>query len=158
MPPSNFQPIRLLNSDCWYKFTYWMTNSADPDQLPSEEANWSGSTLFAKVRPIRVQQHRVKVRSKVYSRKKPKFFFFQFFKENKKSWYFMWIICKSIHMKHQNLFSLKKKTMKILPAAVWLQPYGWTPYYICAKIWTSPLLPVNVSKYWWVCAKQCRPW
>ena len=26
-----------------------MTNSADPDQLASEEANWSGSTLFAKV-------------------------------------------------------------------------------------------------------------
>ena len=25
-----------------------MTNSADPDQLASEEANWSGSTLRAK--------------------------------------------------------------------------------------------------------------
>ena len=25
-----------------------MTNSVDPDQLASEEANWSGSTLFAK--------------------------------------------------------------------------------------------------------------
>ena len=25
-----------------------MANSADPDQLASEEANWSGSTLFAK--------------------------------------------------------------------------------------------------------------
>ena len=24
-----------------------MTNSADPDQLASSEANWSGSTLFA---------------------------------------------------------------------------------------------------------------
>ena len=23
---SNYQPIRLLNSDCGYKFTYWMTN------------------------------------------------------------------------------------------------------------------------------------
>ena len=33
-----------------------MTNSADPDQLDSSEANWSGSTLFAKVRYIRVQQ------------------------------------------------------------------------------------------------------
>ena len=29
-----------------------MTNSADPDQLASEEANWSGSTLFAKVESI----------------------------------------------------------------------------------------------------------
>ena len=26
-----------------------MANSADPDQLVPEEANWSGSTLFAKV-------------------------------------------------------------------------------------------------------------
>ena len=30
------------------------TNSADPDQLTSEEANWSGSTLFVKVGYIRV--------------------------------------------------------------------------------------------------------
>ena len=27
-----------------------MTNSADPDQLASSEANWSGSTQFAKTR------------------------------------------------------------------------------------------------------------
>ena len=33
-----------------------MTNSADPDQLASEEANWSGSTLFANAEYIRVQQ------------------------------------------------------------------------------------------------------
>ena len=34
-----------------------MANSADPDQLASEEeANWSGSTLFTKVGYIRVQQ------------------------------------------------------------------------------------------------------
>ena len=33
-----------------------MTDSADPDQLASEEANWSGSTLFAKIWYIRVQQ------------------------------------------------------------------------------------------------------
>ena len=33
VPTSNFQPIRLLDPDCWYKFTYWMANSADPDQL-----------------------------------------------------------------------------------------------------------------------------
>ena len=32
-----------------------MANSADPDQLASEEANWSGSTLFAKVEHLRVQ-------------------------------------------------------------------------------------------------------
>ena len=35
----NFQPIRLFDPDCCYKFTYFMTNSADPDQLASSEAN-----------------------------------------------------------------------------------------------------------------------
>ena len=33
-----------------------MANSADPDQFASSEANWSRSTLFAKVGYIRVQQ------------------------------------------------------------------------------------------------------
>ena len=33
-----------------------MTNSVDPDHLASSEANWSGSTLFAKARHIWVQQ------------------------------------------------------------------------------------------------------
>ena len=33
-----------------------MTNSADPDQLASSEANWSGSTLFQKTDHIQVQQ------------------------------------------------------------------------------------------------------
>ena len=33
-----------------------MTDSADPDQLVSEEANWSGSTLFTKVGHMWVQQ------------------------------------------------------------------------------------------------------
>ena len=33
-----------------------MANSGDPDQLTSSEANWSGSTLFAKAVHIRVQQ------------------------------------------------------------------------------------------------------
>ena len=33
-----------------------MANSANPDQLAYEEANWSGSTLFAKVGHMRVQQ------------------------------------------------------------------------------------------------------
>ena len=33
-----------------------MTNSADPDQLASSEANWSGSTLFAKAEYIQVEQ------------------------------------------------------------------------------------------------------
>ena len=33
-----------------------MANIADPDQLASSEANWSGSTLFANVGFIQVQQ------------------------------------------------------------------------------------------------------
>ena len=33
-----------------------MSNSADPDQLASSEANWSGSTPFAKPGYIRAQQ------------------------------------------------------------------------------------------------------
>ena len=56
MPTSNFQPIRLLDLHCCYKFTYSMANSADSDQLASSEANWSGSTLFANAGYIRVQQ------------------------------------------------------------------------------------------------------
>ena len=36
-----------------------MINSADPDQLASEEVNWSGSTLIAKVGYIQVQQDKV---------------------------------------------------------------------------------------------------
>ena len=33
-----------------------MANSADPDQLASSEANWSGSTQFAMAVYIRVQK------------------------------------------------------------------------------------------------------
>ena len=33
-----------------------MVNSADPDQLASSEANWSGSSLFEKVGHMRAQQ------------------------------------------------------------------------------------------------------
>ena len=35
MPNSNFQPIRLLDPDFLYKFTYLMANSADLDQKPT---------------------------------------------------------------------------------------------------------------------------
>ena len=33
-----------------------MENRVNPDQLASEEANWSGSTLFAKAGYIQLQQ------------------------------------------------------------------------------------------------------
>ena len=36
-----------------------MTNSADPDQLASEEANWSGSTLFATTAHVMFSKRRV---------------------------------------------------------------------------------------------------
>ena len=36
---TNAMPIRLLDPGSWYKFTFLMTNSADPDQLASSEAN-----------------------------------------------------------------------------------------------------------------------
>ena len=32
---------------CWTQIYPAFANSVDPDQLASEEANWSGSTLFA---------------------------------------------------------------------------------------------------------------
>ena len=51
---SNFQPIRLLDPNCCYKFTYLMANSADPDQLASEEGS-TGSTLLVKEGCIQVQ-------------------------------------------------------------------------------------------------------
>ena len=37
-----------------------MANSADPDQLALSEANWSGSTLFAKAEYIQFSRTRVK--------------------------------------------------------------------------------------------------
>ena len=37
-----------------------MTNNADLDQLASEEANWSGSTLFANAGYIQAQQNELK--------------------------------------------------------------------------------------------------
>ena len=37
MPTSHFQPIRLLDPDCSYKFTQLMANSVNPDQLASSE-------------------------------------------------------------------------------------------------------------------------
>ena len=37
-----------LTQNFLYKLKYLMTNSADSDQLASSDANWSGSTVFAK--------------------------------------------------------------------------------------------------------------
>ena len=45
-----------------------MTNSADPDQLASSEANWSGSTLLAKTGHIVFSKRRVKDSLQKFSR------------------------------------------------------------------------------------------
>ena len=42
-----------------FKFTNWMTNSVDPDQMACSEAIWSGSTLFAKVEVVANSRIRV---------------------------------------------------------------------------------------------------
>ena len=58
-----------------------MANSADPDHLTSSEANWSGSTLFAKEGYIQVQQDLGKLHQTIFE--------FLFFRENK-AWNFIW--------------------------------------------------------------------
>ena len=47
MPTSNFPPIRLLDPNCCYKFTYLIANSADPDQLAFAK---TGHVVFNKRR------------------------------------------------------------------------------------------------------------
>ena len=51
-----FSQSDYLDLGCWYKFTYLLTNSVDPDQLASLEANWFGSALFAKRGHFQIQQ------------------------------------------------------------------------------------------------------
>ena len=48
-----------------------MVNSADPDQLASSEANWSGSTLFAKAWYIWVQQDKGQLVNKCMAKAHP---------------------------------------------------------------------------------------
>ena len=47
-----------------------MTNSADPDQLASSEANWSGSALFAKTGHVVFSKRRDKCILSVWMKKK----------------------------------------------------------------------------------------
>ena len=37
IPTSNFQPIRLLDPNCCYRFTYLIANIADPNQFASAD-------------------------------------------------------------------------------------------------------------------------
>ena len=51
-PTCNFQPIRLLDPSCSYKFKYLMTHSADPDQLASSsQLNWIYTVCKGRVYP-----------------------------------------------------------------------------------------------------------
>ena len=117
MPTSNFQPITLLDPDFCYKFAHLMANSADPDQFASSEANWSGSTLFAKQGISGFSRTRVKPLqlSGLIQQSTDWWYFFLFFPENR-IWYFMQIdiSCKlspleTVCMKCQILFSGKNK-------------------------------------------------
>ena len=48
-----------------------MANRADPNQLASSEAKWSGSTLFAKAGYIRVQQEKDELlKRQIYAEKR----------------------------------------------------------------------------------------
>ena len=42
-----YWPVSQEISSCWTRINPAFANSVDPDQLASEEANWSGSALFA---------------------------------------------------------------------------------------------------------------
>ena len=39
--------VSILPLSCWTRIYPAFANSVDPDQLASEEANWSGAALFA---------------------------------------------------------------------------------------------------------------
>ena len=80
-----------------------MSNSADPDQFAFSEANWSGSTLFAKAGYIRTGRTRVKAPIATAADN-------IFFSEKTS----LDISCESsvwqiIHTQHQDLFSPKIK-------------------------------------------------
>ena len=44
----NFCPVNLQHCSYKYVFSISVENSVDPDQLASEEASWSGFTVFSK--------------------------------------------------------------------------------------------------------------
>ena len=46
----------LTLMSCWTRIYSAFANSVDPDQLASEEANWSGSALFA-INYVNLYQH-----------------------------------------------------------------------------------------------------
>ena len=49
-------PDQLASSEAKWSGSTLFANSADPDQLASSEDKWSGSTLFVKAGYIQIQQ------------------------------------------------------------------------------------------------------
>ena len=92
-----------------------MANSADPDQLASSEANWSGSTLFAMAGHIQVPCF--------FNRK---YLFFLFLHEKKK---------KNIMGTHQNCLS----NISLHTPLIWSYYVWWTDL-ICSFTVQSTLL------------------
>ena len=59
---SQFSNLTLEDSFLFLSINkFLMANSADPDHLASEEANRSGSTLFAKAGYIQIQQDKINI-------------------------------------------------------------------------------------------------
>ena len=50
MPTFNFLPFRLLDPDCWYKFTYLMANSAEPTDLDLHCLQKQGISGYSRTR------------------------------------------------------------------------------------------------------------
>ena len=96
------QPIRFLDPDGCYEFTYLMANSADPG------LNWIHTVCRCRVYPGSAGQRlTLKVPSKICSRQ---FFFFFFFFSEKISLDISELSAKqTIHMICQGLFHLKNK-------------------------------------------------
>ena len=71
-----------------------MTNSADPDQLASEEANRSGSKLFAKTGHAVLSKRRINIAGIVTDNRSVQMKFL-FFHEN-----MLWVIIRSVLPRH----------------------------------------------------------
>ena len=63
MPHFLFPANQITWSGLWIQIHIFNDNSADPDQLASSEANWSGSTLFAKIGHAVFSMRRIKIRN-----------------------------------------------------------------------------------------------
>ena len=134
-----------------------MANSADSDLLASSEANWSGSTLFAKmVYPSSAGKgliwllsiyniitcHIKKVLYNFYHSlslvSRLHFEIFSIFSQKKRFWHFMHIVSYGDCMKCPSLFSEKKKK-KFRGVIYWnFDPVYWA-LILCTLNWNTSL-------------------